>query len=1231
MVLGIHADVAAVGAVCFQSSSSERKTTPEAVELENWVPLPDGPANLAFTAMEKGTATLVEVRLLPWIDSNEAKSAIARQVRLVGLLEDLDARRVIRFEAEATPPRLVLQPEKIQLCTVLEQLSPKQRLQCASNVWRTLSAAIPAGLYHRGITLRDVYVRDMNTAEVSIDFFASYYTCSDQSEEPTLESEHSGLCELISHILTGVVDDPEAVGLISGRERSLLKQLLHQDRDGDAYENFDSWSQYFASASSSNGEKARISLTPRPRSSHSQAKRFVESSDVTGEIEVDCAQVQNERDDSTNEVEVSAIHSSSAVAKLPVSGDRLGRFRLDAELGRGGMGVVFRGVDLSTDQAVAIKVLRPSGTDVAQAVRRFRKEARVLARIQNDYVTRLIEAGVDNGFHFLAMEYVPGCNLRDWLQNAPKVNEEDALVLIADVARALIDAHQQEVVHRDIKPENILLGIESDQAATSHPLSAFRVKLSDFGIARSITQTASMEVTKAGTLLGTPTFMSPEQCKGSDRVSPASDTYALGVTLYAILAGRPPFEADDPMKLAAMHCFEPPLDLRRRNNQVSDATAALVARMLSKDSAHRPSDAMQLVHDIEEILHGASSEFSLQPSQTVAGRQPIWERTFEWRLDSSPQELWPYVSNTERLNRAVGLQAVSYRTDKTADGLMRKLGSIRIAGLKIEWQEHPFEWVEAQRMGVLREFEAGPFRWYSSFVELVPCENGGTQLRQTIRIEPQGVMGRLIASVEVGWKAGRALDRVYRRIDETLQQSRNAPLVDAFEPRPRVSAMTLQRLEQRILNAIKLGVRAEAAHILKEYILAAAPQTLAQLRPLELADQLKIPVDECLDLCIVAASCGILQLQWDVLCPTCRAPASTTQMLAEINQHTGCEACDTEFASNVASAIEMVFRVHPEIRQADAGQYCIGGPVHSRHVVTQLRIAPDQRIELAVPMAPGDYLLRIPGRLQTQSIRARSQAAPSSYDHRLSQIGDALHTPVVRTGPVTLALTNDTHKPQTVRLERTISRDTVVTAAMASALPRFRELFPDQVFSRENTVASEELTLVAIRVTSAEELYARHGDTEAYRILQAVLRTAETCISGQQGSVIKSTGETLLGSFRDCDTATLAALEVEQRLAEETPTLGVKMLTAVHRGPLLVTTLNGKLDYFGSTVRDLLTLVETSSDDGVIITDSVFTDVSVQASLLAVEGRLTSINSVSLRSGATRLVKHLKFAAGAKS
>ena len=158
--------------------------------------------------------------------------------------------------------------------------------------------------------------------------------------------------------------------------------------------------------------------------------------------------------------------------------EQLGRFRIVEKIGEGGMGAVYRATDISDGQTVALKVLTHTGKDIAQAVRRFRKEARLLADAGNDHVTRLIDAGQEGQMHYLAMEFIDGTDLKHWLEGRGALPESEALRIAADLTRALVEAHSREVIHRDIKPENVLLQIRED--AKSKTIDPQQRPITDF-------------------------------------------------------------------------------------------------------------------------------------------------------------------------------------------------------------------------------------------------------------------------------------------------------------------------------------------------------------------------------------------------------------------------------------------------------------------------------------------------------------------------------------------------------------------------------------------------------------------------------------------------------------------------------------------------------------------------------------------------------------------------------
>jgi formylglycine-generating enzyme required for sulfatase activity/tRNA A-37 threonylcarbamoyl transferase component Bud32 len=261
----------------------------------------------------------------------------------------------------------------------------------------------------------------------------------------------------------------------------------------------------------------------------------------------------------------------------------LGTYRVEAELGRGGMGIVFKAHDSELNRTVALKVLRPDRLDEG-ARARFVREARAAARIKHENVVQVYSVVSTPGDPpFLVMEYVDGPTLRERIAADKRLEVRNAVEIVVQVADGLEAAHAAGLVHRDIKPGNILLDGKSDLGV---PVSAMRAKITDFGLAR-ITDDAN-SVTREGTLAGTPTYMSPEQVAGPERIDPRSDVYGLGATLYEAITGEVPFHGAPHMVLRQIEREEP-----RPPRQLNDAVPADLETICLKAMAKEPDQRYQ--------------------------------------------------------------------------------------------------------------------------------------------------------------------------------------------------------------------------------------------------------------------------------------------------------------------------------------------------------------------------------------------------------------------------------------------------------------------------------------------------------------------------------------------------------------------------------------------------------------------------------------------------------------
>jgi len=267
------------------------------------------------------------------------------------------------------------------------------------------------------------------------------------------------------------------------------------------------------------------------------------------------------------------------------------RYEIQKRLGRGGMADVFLARDLLLDRPVAIKALFPEFAVDPNFVERFRREAQAAANLNHPNIVGVYDWGKYDSTYFMAMEYVEGRTLADILRGSHRLNPQKAAEIAGEVAAALAFAHRGGVVHRDIKPANILVG------------SNGQVKVADFGIARALNAPQESNLTQDGSVMGTATYFSPEQAQGA-QPDPRSDLYSLGVVLYELVSGQPPFEGDNPVGIAYKQVHENPKPLNQLVPDIPRSFEAIVARLLAKRPDVRYPNADALRDDLRRFRQG---------------------------------------------------------------------------------------------------------------------------------------------------------------------------------------------------------------------------------------------------------------------------------------------------------------------------------------------------------------------------------------------------------------------------------------------------------------------------------------------------------------------------------------------------------------------------------------------------------------------------------------------------
>jgi serine/threonine-protein kinase len=291
-----------------------------------------------------------------------------------------------------------------------------------------------------------------------------------------------------------------------------------------------------------------------------------------------------------------------------LTGRTLDDFRIQRLLGRGGMGHVYLAEQLSLKRPVALKIMRADLAANAVAVARFQAEAEAVARVPHANIVQVYAVGIAEGLHFMALEYVEGRNLRDYLAKKGPPELPAALSLIRQAAAGLQRAHEAGIVHRDIKPENMLLTRKGE------------LKVADFGLSRCLAPDQQpLNLTQTGMAMGTPLYMSPEQVRGTP-ADPRSDIYSFGVTCYHLLAGEPPFRGQTSFEVALQHVQKEPRPLGDIRPDLPPELCEIVHRMMAKAPDDRYQTCRDLIKDLvalREVLGGAGQTQAVVQSRPV--------------------------------------------------------------------------------------------------------------------------------------------------------------------------------------------------------------------------------------------------------------------------------------------------------------------------------------------------------------------------------------------------------------------------------------------------------------------------------------------------------------------------------------------------------------------------------------------------------------------------------------
>jgi class 3 adenylate cyclase len=565
---------------------------------------------------------------------------------------------------------------------------------------------------------------------------------------------------------------------------------------------------------------------------------------------------------------------------------------------------------------------------------------------------------------------------------------------------------------------------------------------------------------------------------------------------------------------------------------------------------------------------------------------------WEFDLQSSPEQLWPLVSDTNRFNRDTSVPSVEMVNLQAGQNARRRL-RLTTFGIPVEWEEQPFEWVRPQRFGVVRRYSKGPMSELRVRVDLTPQavddDKVGTKLVYEVRARPKNVLGLIAIPIQIGLISARSFARTIRHYDELARHGHTAAIANKNVQFARGGRERLLSLSQK---AVAQGSDTEIIGLLVDHIENADEFALSRVRPYELARQWNRLRREVLETFLCATRAGILDLQWNLMCPLCRG-GGATESLQEVSSQVHCLGCNIDFKVNFEQSVELSFRPNPSIREVEVETFCIGGPQVMPHVLTQQLLPASESRAVDLTLEPGRYRLRTMSLPGWQHLRADDHGEGGAT-LRATPAGWSSEELAIATN-ANIVFENATADEQLFILERTAWSDDAATAAEVTALQMFRDLFAAEALRAGEQISVGTLTVLFTDLKNSTRLYREIGDATAFGRVMNHFDVLKQVIAEEDGAMVKTIGDAVMAVFRQPAGALRAMLRAQRRLAAPPDGMEPLQLKAgLHMGPCIAVTLNDRLDYFGSTVNLAARLEGQSTGDDVVISSAIYSDPEVR-------------------------------------
>ena len=562
----------------------------------------------------------------------------------------------------------------------------------------------------------------------------------------------------------------------------------------------------------------------------------------------------------------------------------------------------------------------------------------------------------------------------------------------------------------------------------------------------------------------------------------------------------------------------------------------------------------------------------LHPIPDEIATQKRIERLWVFDLPGTPAALWPFISDTSRMNRALGTAEMTF---VERDG--KRFGSSKAGGVKHEWIEIPWNWVAEQWLSSLRIYERGFMTAMFAIHRLEPTATG-TRVYLYFAAIPRNAL--YAAAIRLGFPT---LERAYKRVLPALAAQLDRVRPDVLQlPPPPLAPEADTRLRALRDQLVAERLPATCVDLLVDWVRTGDDADLHRIQIRERARVWKVPELDLLRTALHATRAGLLDLSWDTICPHCRGLRSENGKLADVTVADHCAACDVDFTTDTAEAVEVTFRVHSSIREVPERLYCSAEPATKDHIRVQASVAPGERATHAPQLALGRYRVRA-GKSEGWYLDVED-GGPAELEWAAHPRG---HVERVGTRP-TITFANPRDEPELFAVERATWSDDALRPGTLLSFQDFRDLFSEDYIGADVKLAVGEQTLLFTDVVGSTAFYAERGDPGAFVEIKRHFDEVFAIVTEHRGAVVKTIGDAVMATFVSPVDAVRAARKIHDAFHPKRADTPIRLRVSLNTGPCIAVRLNSNADFFGGTVNVAAKLQALAESYQIAISDATY-------------------------------------------